>query len=58
MNKKEYLKAVLLGLLAIVIYFGINNYAAFPFTFLGIDTENLSSTFKYFYTLFLTISIF
>ena len=57
MNKKEYLKAVLLGLLAILIYFGINNYAALPFTLLGIDTESLSSTFKYFYTLLLDFII-
>lgn len=51
MNKKEYLKKILLGLMALIVYFAINNYAALPFTLLGIDVSNLPSAFKYFYTL-------
>lgn len=45
-NKKNYLKQALLGILAIIVYFGISKLTLLPFALFNIDTNTLPQYIK------------
>lgn len=57
MDKKTRLKTILLGILGIIIYFGINNFATLPFDLLNVDTDKIPSIFKICYNISIELVI-